>query len=75
MNNEPFVKLLDTTAKTQVVTKNTKLIKEVFLLSAVHGSYLLLLRLANFTFYVLRKSKDLFYKSVFSSHDNKKLCK
>lgn len=74
MNNEPFVTLIDTTAQTQVVTKNTLWVKEVFCLLLLLFSRFLSL-IVNFTYDLLRKSKDLLIRvlSVFSSRDNKKL--
>lgn len=74
MNNEPFVTLIDTTAQTQfVVKKNTLWVKEVFCLLLLLFSRFLLL-IVNFTYDLLRKSKDLLIRvlSVFSSRDNKK---
>lgn len=75
MNNEPFVTLIDTTAQTQfVVKKNTLWVKEVFCLLLLLFSRFLSL-IVNFTYDLLRKSKDLLVRvlSVFSSRDNKKL--
>lgn len=64
MKKEPFVKFLDTTASTQVVTKNTLLVKEVFSFLLLHFSRFLSLIVTScqLYFWLVKESKDLLYK-------------